>query len=772
MYKKPTPLSSRNKPLPSPPIAQVIDPNSPPKAQRTLVDAEAGTPTDEDWPIIRPEKFSPIKKASNHTESEPERQQEQRRSVSEVSSPPQSANILVENRPLTASASFEHRSASKSSRQSEQTTVSSLERQEPSIGARRFSSNNPYGKAFHAYSPNADVAMSSPLARKSSAPLKIRVPPRLSSKRASLPLLHPDEPRNSPQGEPHDLMHSSDHWPLHRSEHADVSAGRSDDGLPEERNTTTTIDAAQLSASMDAEVDSLISNTSLANDNAVPEDTSINPSSYDPETGYRTKILSERNRSPVSSVHKDAHALSTEEGEVSEDESDLPDKHAENTPLGRSLDAPAHRMSKQNTSALNPEQGSDAPIPVATPTGVEKFGSVKISPLRNFAPQRQVSARLPPWSPSSRPMQSSNVDRSPHFPSAPDVAAPDAVRVEAPSAPELDSERPSSAHIGEVHEATDADAAEIAQNDDGAVSVEAKGSPESPLKKAKKVLGLGRVGASRKRLTPSWMAPTISSMKSKRASIERRKASSPRKIASRMSNRDVASSATSPGSASPTSRRPAQSNEGTRRQSKLRTSMNAAPATEHPAGAISVSKSTQTGPEQLAQSSTPSPKDTDKALRSEKHNNDAPKKSATLKIKAKRSFRSMFSKVSTTSVEKMPPVPDPKRASIATTSKTLAKRISKNFSKAPLPTAPEHRSDVRSALEAQDTTTANDAEMHDITASPEGTLSNPAPGNQLAVQSDLTTVIAKLDKMISSMSKDDPEHVRLVQMAEVCCPFH
>jgi hypothetical protein len=522
---------------------------------------------------------------------------------------------------------------------------------------------------------------------------------------------------------------------------------------------------------MDAEVDSLISNTSLANDNAVPEDTSIDQSSYDPVTGYRTKILSERNRSPVLSVHKDAHALLTAEDEISEDESDLPDKHAENMPLRRSLDAPAHRMSKQNISTLNSEQGSDAPIPVATPAEMEKFESVKISPLRNFAPQRQVSAQLLPWSPSSRSMQSSNVDRSPHLPSAPDVAAPDAVRVEASSAPELDSKRPSSANIGEVKETTDADAAEIAQNDDGAVSVKGKGTPESPLKKAKKVLGLGRVGASRKRLTPNWMALTISSMKSKRASIERRKAGSPRKMAGRMSNRDVASNAPSPGSASPASRRTAQSNLETLRQSKLRTSMNATSAAEHSVGAISVPKSTQTGHEQLAQSSTPSAKDTDKAFQSENHNNDVPKKSATLKIKAKRSFRSMFSKGSTTSVEKMPLVPKPKRASIATSSKTLAKHISKNFSKTQLPTAPEHRNDVRSTLEAQDATAANDAKMHEITASPEGTWSNLAPGNQLAVPSDPATVLTKLTNMVSSMSENDPGRRRLVEMAEVCCPF-
>jgi hypothetical protein len=47
-----------DKRLPSPPVAQIVDPNSPPKACRTLVDAEAGNPSIEQWPIIQPEAAS------------------------------------------------------------------------------------------------------------------------------------------------------------------------------------------------------------------------------------------------------------------------------------------------------------------------------------------------------------------------------------------------------------------------------------------------------------------------------------------------------------------------------------------------------------------------------------------------------------------------------------------------------------------------------------------------------------------------------------------
>ncbi|KAB2099427.1 hypothetical protein AG0111_0g12404 [Alternaria gaisen] len=48
-----------DKPLPSPPIAQVVDPSSPPKASRTLVDAFTPSPTLNEYPVLRPENIPP-----------------------------------------------------------------------------------------------------------------------------------------------------------------------------------------------------------------------------------------------------------------------------------------------------------------------------------------------------------------------------------------------------------------------------------------------------------------------------------------------------------------------------------------------------------------------------------------------------------------------------------------------------------------------------------------------------------------------------------------
>jgi hypothetical protein len=49
-----------DKPLPSPPVAQIINPSSPPKVSRTLIDATvAGTPTEQQYPVLRPENVVP-----------------------------------------------------------------------------------------------------------------------------------------------------------------------------------------------------------------------------------------------------------------------------------------------------------------------------------------------------------------------------------------------------------------------------------------------------------------------------------------------------------------------------------------------------------------------------------------------------------------------------------------------------------------------------------------------------------------------------------------
>ncbi|KAF1954606.1 hypothetical protein CC80DRAFT_121802 [Byssothecium circinans] len=66
----PNPMKSLSanvdKPLPGAPVAILTNTASPPKAQRTLVDAhDAGTPTAEQWPVIQPNNASPQRRFSS-----------------------------------------------------------------------------------------------------------------------------------------------------------------------------------------------------------------------------------------------------------------------------------------------------------------------------------------------------------------------------------------------------------------------------------------------------------------------------------------------------------------------------------------------------------------------------------------------------------------------------------------------------------------------------------------------------------------------------------
>lgn len=172
---------SRNKPLPSPPIAQVIDPNSPPRAQRTLVDAEAGILPADVWPILTPADTSSPSAALTTNVTAQQTQQPSRRD-SNHSDPEEIVETFVIPRAQDNLPDNIDRPGTTTNNQEapEQHTSGTIEQ-------RRFSSNNPYVREFHAVSPQADVAVSSPLNDTAGSPMLLSIPPRVSSKRVSLP---------------------------------------------------------------------------------------------------------------------------------------------------------------------------------------------------------------------------------------------------------------------------------------------------------------------------------------------------------------------------------------------------------------------------------------------------------------------------------------------------------------------------------------------------------------------------------------------------------
>ncbi|KAJ4333550.1 hypothetical protein N0V95_009395 [Ascochyta clinopodiicola] len=149
---KMTPSMSCNKPLPSPPIAQLVNPQSPPKAQRTLVDAEAGSPTEDEWPILQPENISFLKAfALPKSDGLPQR------SISEGSVLRRNGIPMLKSR-VTTPSSVENRIPSQKSSLSTGDDDSSQKKFRQMMEPRTLSLMNPYANAFHAFSTNTELA--------------------------------------------------------------------------------------------------------------------------------------------------------------------------------------------------------------------------------------------------------------------------------------------------------------------------------------------------------------------------------------------------------------------------------------------------------------------------------------------------------------------------------------------------------------------------------------------------------------------------------------
>ncbi|UPX13173.1 uncharacterized protein EKO05_0003697 [Ascochyta rabiei] len=181
-FDKMSPSMGRNKPLPSPPIAQLVNPQSPPKAQRTLVDAEAGSPTEDEWPILQPENISLLKAPALSASDGL-----QQRVVSEESVLRRNSIPMLKSR-VTTPSSVENRTPSQKSSQSTAEDDSSHKIFRQMTEPRTFGLTNPCVNSFHAFSTNTEVAIRSPLACKRRTPPSVLIPPRISSKRGSLPI--------------------------------------------------------------------------------------------------------------------------------------------------------------------------------------------------------------------------------------------------------------------------------------------------------------------------------------------------------------------------------------------------------------------------------------------------------------------------------------------------------------------------------------------------------------------------------------------------------
>ncbi|CAO2657810.1 Nn.00g070700.m01.CDS01 [Neocucurbitaria sp. VM-36] len=415
----PTPMSAglknlahstaRNKPLPSPPIVQVIDPNSPPKAQRTLVDAEAGSPSEEEWPIIRPGNVSPLTNQMSRVKNMDVQQQ---RSVSMGAAPRHVANSYFANAKHSPANMINTSSASGVNFSPTQEEHSRYQQNTQMTQSHRWSSNNPYANNnFHAISTDTDSAMESPLAHKKAAANMLPIPPRLSSNRSSLPLPSQNKPDSfTPPSrlQLRQVKEESEKWPLLKRQDTEQSVASDSSSLPKEQTVPNM--SAQVE-SQDAQHATLgdpqstgLDHTVQSPSGSVRSDSSCSvatSSSLDVETGTdhegstRVRQLSRHSSTsksgPVLTIFPDADAVILGRGIPIPDVPALSDKVPEKVSQERSLSALAGRLSRQTMSKISLSLASHSSTSNLTEAVPKATTPVKINPIRSMQPPRKSS---------------------------------------------------------------------------------------------------------------------------------------------------------------------------------------------------------------------------------------------------------------------------------------------------------------------------------------------------------------------------------------------
>jgi len=463
VYKKPSPLADRNKPLPSPPVAQIIDPNSPPKAQRTLVDAEAGTPSDDVWPILRPQTSNQAHTVSSANVAVEEQQRvQQQLGVPGSLTPTFCTETPVKVRNTTPSSAPNYSSKPVAFAIHDENAAPIGAKESRSSEPRRLSSNNPYANEYHAVSPSSDVAVNSPLARKKSRPVALTIPPRISSKRSSQPLFKRDhtKPDRRPVSEPFDDdKFTSAQWSVPNTG-SEIESLKVSSPLSELKVVVASIEPRTSSAELrlgsapsapssilDVPAASRTEHRALTCDITEPESNpeisivealelelfeddvahngstlSINTEgfvsqswTYDSTSKYWSKTLSWRDgqpyTGPILRIHRDADAVLLGKGVAPPEEPEARDQRPERASLGRSLGALAGRLSQQTIHSTKSE---DVPAAQSTTRPISAFHSalpVTISPIRAMRPPRQSSGEMSPGSRSSLTKLPANSNR-------------------------------------------------------------------------------------------------------------------------------------------------------------------------------------------------------------------------------------------------------------------------------------------------------------------------------------------------------------------------
>jgi hypothetical protein len=399
----------------------VVNSKSPPKARRTLVDADAGSPTEEEWPVLKPENVSPPK-----TKSPMPRQAltTQLRSTFEaVPSQVTSTPVTLSRKPLPMRVNSDKQA---------QTRPPSNQRNEgykKPVGAeelRTTSLANRYARSFHTLSTDDSMAvtMVSPCAERESLKL-LAVPQRVSSKRISLPLLSSDKSMlasEAPSISTRQIRPGSTKWPILEEIQDDrrlleisaLSQQRSDlqnfadsQSRPVSGFTqqfAESVSTSHLAQSQYGSIDSA-STWSMAAESIQNDEPECE---YEGDT--RIKRLSWHSSSsdngPVLKIAMEADSILLQEEAVVPKVPAMPENVPKKLAQERSLSHLTGRLSR-NTSMRLPGTDPHSSKPNPPEKVMNKHKPVKISPIRAMQPPRKSSLKqrvdslLPPVSSSS-----------------------------------------------------------------------------------------------------------------------------------------------------------------------------------------------------------------------------------------------------------------------------------------------------------------------------------------------------------------------------------
>ncbi|KAF2681017.1 hypothetical protein K458DRAFT_392251 [Lentithecium fluviatile CBS 122367] len=782
-----SPPANRDKPLPSPPIAQYVNPSSPPKAQRTLVDAEvAGTPTSEEWPILSPEnvpsqKSSPLSAASSVYSDDGTLESDQRRDDAV------SSNV---DRPATAPAGASYPSKASAAPDSS-TNCASL------AGAEwtQTCSSNDLGSSpatVHAITTPHDEALDSPLSR------KLPIPPRISSKRTSLPLpnkgyqpsvvmaaLAATSRRHSKPG--------STKWPMleakkdkeFRSAKAPLIPKRETELDVEDTGSdaTTNINIHGISDSADAShfagtQQTLPDSTSTS---SVAAGSSLeNQSFQDVESGNRVKRLSGRfTRSglgPVLRIANDADSVLLGEGLSTSSVPPVPDVDASKSPQERSLSALAGRISRQTMSRMSISIGSRSSTPQLVENEMSVNSTIKIHPIRSMQPPRKASIESQPRSTSSPTrLPSHPVDENSKPPLPPSGNKRDSIAT-------FQVNLPQETDVVELESSQGKDSPTLTQDADKDVNPNPEARPSKEItSKANHMLGINanrRHPSPRKPSAIPKSSPSHGLHKAKKTSPDRGKTGPPLIRSAHRNSRIVATRDCSVGSrsspASRTARYCGENSPGSNMTGSGK-STTARPRVTTPELREPSMSAGNMAPMHSKSNTELSPKRADS--RDSRCQDDGNAKETAAKVKAKRSFRDFFHIRDGKRTEKVLKPAENKRSSLTVTGNTLAKRfrnsanLSKpNLSKTSEPEGPPRPESEASRIDAgvenlvgQGENSSGDKENASEHATPE------APP---ATCSDTAVIINNIVNHVSTLPSDSADRLRGLEIAEVCKTIH